>query len=80
MTWSTSDGRRLLLQRLVPLAGEPRDLVLATRELNRDGSRLWVRLRPFSFNALRGRALAGLPPALERLFIASTRMARSEAS
>jgi hypothetical protein len=31
-------------------------------------------LRPPGFNALLGSALAGLPPALERLFIASTRM------
>jgi len=31
-------------------------------------------LPPFRLNALRGRALAGLWPALERLFIASTRM------
>jgi hypothetical protein len=31
-------------------------------------------LPPFRFNALRGRALAGPWPALERLFIASTRM------
>jgi hypothetical protein len=30
-------------------------------------------LRPFGFNALRGRALAGLPLALESFFIASTR-------
>jgi hypothetical protein len=33
-------------------------------------------LRPFTVNALRGRALAGLPPALERLFIASARRLR----
>ena len=31
-------------------------------------------LPPFRFNALRGRALAGLWPALERLFIVSTGM------
>jgi hypothetical protein len=31
-------------------------------------------LPPFPFNALRGRALAGVWPALERLFIACTRM------
>jgi hypothetical protein len=30
-------------------------------------------LRPFGFNALRGRVVAGLPPALESFFIASTR-------
>jgi hypothetical protein len=29
-------------------------------------------LRPFTVNALRGRALADLPPALERLFIGVT--------
>jgi hypothetical protein len=34
-------------------------------------------LRPLGFNALRGRALAGSLPALERLFIASTRMLRA---
>ena len=32
-------------------------------------------LRPFAVNALRGPALAALPPALEGLFIASARMA-----
>jgi hypothetical protein len=34
-------------------------------------------LRPFNFNALRGNALAGLWPALERLLIASTRRLRA---
>ena len=37
-------------------------------------------LRPFSFNALRRRALAGLPPALEGFFIASAHMAGNEVS
>ena len=36
-----------------------------------------VRLRP---NALRGRALAGLPPAREGFFTASTHLAGNEAS
>jgi hypothetical protein len=37
-------------------------------------------LRPFAVNALRGRALAGLLPALERLFIASARRLSGDAS
>jgi hypothetical protein len=37
--------------------------------MNCGGVRLWV--RPLRFTALRGRALAGLPPALEGFFIAS---------
>jgi hypothetical protein len=36
--------------------------------------RVFGAFRPFGLSALRGRALAGVWPALERLFIASTRM------
>jgi hypothetical protein len=36
--------------------------------------RVFGAFRPFGLSALRGRALAGVWPALERLFIASARM------
>ena len=57
-------GRGVLLQRFVQLMTQPRDLrPLAEAEPRRETA--LGALRPFTVNALRGRALGGLPPALE---------------
>ena len=61
-------GRSLLRQRFIPLAVSRATSVWPRDERPRDTA--LGALPPFRFNALRGRALAGLPPALERLFIA----------
>ena len=51
-------GRGVLLQRFVQLTTEPRDLCLAKGRTARDTA--LGALPPFRFNALRGRALAGV--------------------
>ena len=73
-------GRGLLLLRLLQLAGEPRDICLLKPRMNRPGDSFGGAAALGLQRALRGRALAGLPPALEGLFIASTHMAGNEAS
>jgi len=74
VTWSTSDvavccsnaSRNSRLSR----ATSDSELSAAERRL----LRVFGAFRPFGLSALRGRALAGVWPALELLFIASTRM------
>ena len=61
-------GRGVLLKRFVQLMTEARDLRPASRSRTELRKTALGPLRPFTVNALRGRALAGLPPALERLF------------
>ena len=70
MTASTSDVAALLLQRLVQFAGKPSDLLLSTGS-GRMGRPFFGALRRFGSCVFARRALMVLPPALERLFIAS---------
>ena len=70
---------RLLLQRLVQFARELRDL--GSRLISSRAARaLALGTAALQLQRLAGRALAGLPPALEGFFIASTHLAGNEAS
>ena len=62
--------RRLLLQRLVPFADDPRELCFVSGIGGRRRTAFGA-LPPFSVIAFRRRALIGSPPALERRLIAS---------
>ena len=60
---------RLLLQRLVQFAGEPRDLCFLAGSGEPRRRTAFGAMRRFSVAALRRRVLIGSPPALERRLI-----------
>ena len=74
MTLSTSDVARLLLQRLVSLAGEPRDLCFLAGADELRGRIAFGAMRLLRATVLRRCAFAGSPPALERRRIAARRL------